>query len=108
MRMLFWGAAAAPAPSRPRPSLLRRIALRAKGPATLLPVAEQPAELADAFGMVIRDPFYEWNRNELYPQAPNYQLLKEMAANLHAMGERWFRIELQAEERGSYGSNDYR
>jgi hypothetical protein len=95
-------------PARRKPSLLRRIVLRTKGPATLMAVAEQPAELADAFGMVIRDPFYEWNRNELYPQAPNYQLLTEMAANLYALGVRWVRIEFQAEEGGSYGAIDYR
>src|SRR5919199_355659 len=94
MRSLF---AEAPAiggirQSRPGTSLLRKLMLRPKGSVTLMPVAEQPAELAEAFGMVIRDPFYEWNRNEIHPQATNYEFLTAMASNLYALGVRWVRI----------------
>jgi hypothetical protein len=81
---------------------------RAKGSVALMPVAEQPAELAEAFGMVVRDPFYEWNRHELHPQTPNYEFLTEMASNLYALGVRWVRIEFHADPGGSYGAIDYR
>lgn len=76
--------------------------------AALAPVVELPGDRAGGFGMVIRDPFYEWNRDDLYPQAPDYSFLAEMAANLYGLGVRWVRLEFHAEEGGSSGVIDYR
>ena len=110
MRMLL--GASAPAPGAQRSgaggTLLRKLRLLPKAAPALLPVMEQPADAAEAFGMVVRDPVYEWNRHELYPQATNYQFLTEMAANLHAAGVRWIRIEFHAEDGPNYGFIDYR
>ncbi len=110
MRALFFGSPAAAPATRPGAgrSLLRKLALFPKGPATLQPVAELPPELAEGFGMVIRDPFYEWDRHELHPRATNYEFLTEMASNLYSLGVRWVRIEFHAEPGGSYGAMDYR
>lgn len=88
--------------------LLRKLRLLPKSVPALLPVMEQPPEVAEAFGMVVRDPVYEWNRHELYPQASNYHFLTEMAANLHAAGVRWIRLEFHAEDGPGFGAIDYR
>src|ERR671933_1374447 len=109
MRSLFLGAPAiGGARRRSGTSLLRKLMPRARERVALMPVAEQPAELAEAFGMVIRDPFYEWDRHELHPQMTNYEFLTEMASNLYALGVRWVRIEFHADPGGSYGAIDYR
>ena len=109
MRSLFLGAPPIGGTRRRSgTSLLRKLMPRARERVTLMPVAEQPAELAEAFGMVIRDPFYEWDRHELHPQTTNYEFLTEMASNLYALGVRWVRIEFHADPGGSYGAIDYR
>lgn len=89
-------------------SLLGRFRLRSKAAQALLPASELRAETAEGFGMVIRDPFYEWNRHQLYPDAPNYPFLNEMASNLYTMGVRWIRMEFHAEEGDGYGYIDFR
>ena len=58
MRSLFLGAPAIGGTRRRSgTSLLRKLMPRARERVALMPVAEQSAELAEAFGMVIRDHF---------------------------------------------------
>ncbi len=105
---MFFARSATVPMQRPRGALgiLRR--LLPKGKPVLLPVAELPAELGEGFGMVIRDPFYEWNRHPLHPEATNYEFLTEMANNLYTLGVRWIRLEFHADEGDNYGAIDWR
>lgn len=103
--MFSFRSAALPAP-RPGLGILRR--MLPKGKPVLLPAGELPMETAEGFGMVIRDPFYEWNRHPLHPNAPNYEFLAAMANNLYTLGVRWVRLEFHAEEGNNYGSIDWR
>src|SRR5215212_11181056 len=49
---------------------------------------------SDLFGMVGRDPHYEFNTNPVeYPNASNRTALEREAAELREMGVRWVRME---------------
>ena len=69
--------------------------------AIALPAASAPPARAqsatpspDLFGMVARDPYYEWNTDPIhFPNASNRAALEREAAELQAMGVRWVRIE---------------
>ncbi|HST06001.1 MAG TPA: hypothetical protein VLQ48_14880 [Chloroflexia bacterium] len=57
---------------------------------------------ADLFGMVIRDPFYEFNTDPVnYPMAANKGALEQMAKELSAAGVRWIRMEFFADYDGT-------
>jgi hypothetical protein len=73
-------AAAAPIPpgEAPRPSV--------GGP-------RAPAITPEFMGMAIRDPWYEFNTNLEFPNAPNQAFQDEMGANLERAGVRWVRLE---------------
>jgi hypothetical protein len=56
----------------------------------------------DLFGMVIRDPFYEYNTDPVnYPNALNRTALERQAADLEAAGVKWVRMEFFADYDGS-------
>ena len=50
----------------------------------------------DFFGVVGRDPWYEWNTNPRY-DGSNVEFLESMAAQLKAMGAHYIRIEFRAD-----------
>lgn len=52
----------------------------------------------DLFGVVGRDPWYEWNTNPKYPGL-NLEFLENMARELRFMGARYIRIEFRADEK---------
>ena len=61
--------------------------------------AAQPAPVtnADLFGMVARDPYYEYNTDPVhFPNALNTVALDRQAAEMEEMGVRWVRIEFFA------------
>jgi hypothetical protein len=72
-------AAAAPPPSDTSPQA-------AGGP-------RAPALAPEFMGMAIRDPWYEFNTNPEFPDAPNQAFLDEMGATLERAGVRWVRLE---------------
>ncbi|MEP6774842.1 MAG: hypothetical protein ABJA50_04530 [Chloroflexota bacterium] len=60
------------------------------------------AQDADLFGMVIRDPFYEFNTDPInFPIAPNKGALEQQAKELAAAGVRWIRMEFFADYDGT-------
>lgn len=69
-----------------------------------LPVASSPQSVAmipgsappDFFGVVARDPFYEWNTNPRSPGS-NTEFLENMAREIKFMGARYVRIEFRAD-----------
>jgi hypothetical protein len=59
-------------------------------------------EDSDLFGMVIRDPFYEFNTDPVnYPMAPNKGALEQQAKELAAAGVKWIRMEFFADYDGT-------
>ena len=52
---------------------------------------------SDFFGVVVRDPWYEWNTNPRYGGS-NLEFLENMARNLKAAGARYVRIEFRADQ----------
>jgi hypothetical protein len=52
-----------------------------------------PALDPEFMGMAIRDPWYEFNTNPDFPNAPNEAFQEEMGATLERAGVRWVRIE---------------
>src|SRR6476646_4440644 len=77
----------------------------------MAPVAQGPD--ANFFGIVGRDPDYEWNTNPAqYPNDVNRAALEGMARDLAYAGAGWVRIELRAEHDvsapGGPGYIDYR
>lgn len=59
----------------------------------------EPAVLPGSFmGMVVRDPYYEWQTNSSDPGGSNRAFFEAMGANLQAAGVKWVRIEMFAEE----------
>lgn len=61
----------------------------------------------DLFGIVIRDPFYEWNTDPVkYPDAANKTALEEEAKELQALGAKWVRMEFFADYDGSVAPGD--
>jgi hypothetical protein len=61
----------------------------------------------ELFGMVIRDPFYEFNTDpENYPNAPNRTALERQAAELAAAGVTWIRMEFFADYDGTVAAGE--
>src|SRR5262245_7983838 len=52
-----------------------------------------PALTPEFMGMAIRDPWYEFNTNSEFPNAPNQAFLDAMGATLERAGVRWVRLE---------------
>jgi hypothetical protein len=52
-----------------------------------------PALTSEFMGMAIRDPWYEFNTNPGFPDAPNRAFQDEMGATLERAGVRWVRLE---------------
>ncbi|MBF6613444.1 MAG: hypothetical protein IVW55_09990 [Chloroflexi bacterium] len=77
------------------------------GPA---PVRAQTVTVAsdrEIFGMVIRDPFYEYNTDPVnYHEAPNRTALEQQAKELAAAGVRWIRMEFFADYDGTVPAGD--
>ena len=66
--------------------------------------AEADREL---FGMVMRDPFYEFNTDPVnFPNATNRNALERQAAELAAAGVRWVRMEFFADYDGTVKAGD--
>lgn len=67
-----------------------------------LPAISGPVErgvLPGSFmGMVVRDPYYEWQTNASDPSGTNRAFFETMGANLRAAGAKWVRIEMFSEE----------
>ncbi|MEI7555673.1 hypothetical protein [Candidatus Chlorohelix sp.] len=55
---------------------------------------------AELFGLVGRDPWYEWNTNPNSPNTMNYEFMDNMARQMALMGVRWVRIEFRADVAG--------
>ncbi|HET9494236.1 MAG TPA: hypothetical protein VFR15_08405 [Chloroflexia bacterium] len=56
----------------------------------------------ELFGMVVRDPFYEFNTDPVnYPDAPNRKALERQARELAGAGVRWIRMEFFADYDGT-------
>src|SRR5438067_725070 len=56
----------------------------------------------DLFGMVIRNPFYEYNTDPVnYPNALNRTALERQATDLEAAGVKWVRMEFFADYDGT-------
>ncbi|HEX8228250.1 MAG TPA: hypothetical protein VF826_02935 [Chloroflexia bacterium] len=56
----------------------------------------------ELFGMVARDPFYEFNTDPVrFPNQPNKVALERQAAELASLGVRWIRMEFFADYDGS-------
>jgi hypothetical protein len=68
---------------------------------TPAPPAEPPLVRgpdADFFGVVGRDPYFEWNTDPVhFPNDLNHAALEGMAADIARTGAGWIRIELRAE-----------
>ena len=72
--------------------------------ATMSVRAESEREL---FGMVMRDPFYEYNTDTVnFPNATNRTALEKQAQELAAAGVRWVRMEFFADYDGSVQAGD--
>jgi hypothetical protein len=56
----------------------------------------------ELFGLVVRDPFYEYNTDpENYPNAPNKAALERQAREIAGAGAKWIRMEFFADYDGS-------
>ncbi|MEO8288363.1 MAG: glycosyl hydrolase [Chloroflexota bacterium] len=63
---------------------------------------QRTASDQDLFGMVIRDPFYEYNTDPAnYHEAPNRGALEQQAKELAGAGVKWIRMEFFADYDGS-------
>jgi len=61
----------------------------------------------DLFGMVIRDPFYEYNTDTInFKNEPNKTALEAMAKELAGAGVKWVRMEFFADYDGSVAPGD--
>ena len=59
------------------------------------------------FGIVMRDPFYEYNTDPVnYPNACNRTALEKQASELQALGAKWVRMEFFADYDGSVKPGD--
>lgn len=61
------------------------------------------APTPDFWGMVVRDPGYEWNTNPAYPNAVNQAFVDSMLDNLAYAGVQWVRFEFH----GAWDGSDY-
>ncbi len=69
--------------------------------------ASTSAQNQDLFGVVSRDPFYEWNTDPVnFPNAANKTALEQEAKELQAVGARWVRMEFFADYDGSVPPGD--
>lgn len=92
-------------------ALSRRVDAAEAGPPLLPPVTRSPN--ADFFGVVGRDPYYEWNTDRArFPDDVNRDTLEGMARELSRAGAGWIRIEIRAQHdsarQGGPGYIDYR
>lgn len=55
----------------------------------------------DFFGVVGRDPWYDFNTDPAHPNRPNLVFEENMAQQLSLMGARWIRIEFHADEKST-------
>src|SRR6476660_5833841 len=63
---------------------------------------ERADEDQDIFGMVMRDPFYEFNSDPVnYPMQANKDALEEQARELSNAGVKWVRMEFFADYDGT-------
>ena len=61
----------------------------------------------DLFGMVIRDPFYEYNTDPVnFKDAPNRTALEQEAREIASAGAKWIRMEFCADYDGSVQPGD--
>src|SRR5262245_2361995 len=67
-------------------------AAAAPGPVTAQPAAPAPLD-REFMGMVIRDPWYDFNTNPAYPNQPNRVFQDTMGATLKRAGVRWVRLD---------------
>ncbi len=82
--------------------LVGLIMLGASTNAALSPA--RPATITPNFwGMVVRDPGYEWNTNPAFPNQVNQTFINTMLNNLQAAGVEWVRFEFH----GTYDGSDY-
>lgn len=75
----------------------------------LLPVVAQTTGSpppGDFMGMVIRDPYYEFNTNPNYPNQLNRDFYDALGQNLAYAGVRWVRFEFRAESNIPYNPNE--
>jgi hypothetical protein len=97
-------------------ALLLVIALAAL-PAAAAPAIEPAAPQAAApgaqnpefMGMVIRDPYYDFDTNPAFPGQPNYAAQDRMGQILAAAGVRWVRLDFLADDDGhvNFAKYDY-
>jgi hypothetical protein len=77
------------------------------GPALTANLSSRSIEQRELFGMVIRDPFYEYNSDPVnYHEAPNKAALEQQAQELAAAGVRWIRMEFFADYDGTVEPGD--
>jgi len=63
---------------------------------------------SDYFGIVGRDPNYEFNTNPNFPNAPNQTFLNHQFDNVTALGTGWLRVEFHVErDNATAGTIDY-
>jgi len=60
----------------------------------------QPIAPPDFFGIVGRDPWYDFNTDPKNPNQPNRAFQENMAQQLQWMGAKWVRIEFHADPKG--------
>lgn len=74
-------------------------------PQAIAPGATNP----EFMGMVVRDPFYEFNTNPAFPNQPNQAAQDTMGRLLANIGVRWVRLEFIADPDGhvNFGKYDY-
>lgn len=66
------------------------------------PLRQRTEADRELFGMVVRDPFYEYNTDPVnYPDAPNRKALERQARQLAAAGATWIRMEFFADYDGT-------
>ncbi len=74
---------------------------------TIASTSTRTSSERELFGMVMRDPFYEYNTDPVnYPNASNRTALERQAAELAAAGVRWVRMEFFADYDGSVKAGD--
>lgn len=57
----------------------------------------------DFWGMVVRDPYYEWGTNPAFPDQINQTFINTMLDELQKMGVQWVRFEFH----GQWGGGEY-
>jgi hypothetical protein len=76
-------------------------------PAPVARLSIRPPDEQELFGMVVRDPFYEFNTDRInYPMALNRTALEQQAIELAGAGVRWIRMEFFADYDGTVNPGD--